>query len=118
MKKPMILLLVLTMTSTLFAQAPDVSAKAKEEMKKLAYFAGDWKGEAIHKGPKGAVTVMQQEHIEWRLQGLVMTIEGTGRQKNETSGVEEITFQAFAVVNFDYVEQQFKFKSFVKEGYS
>src|SRR6187402_2768699 len=119
MKKLMFIVLILPpLLSNLFAQAPDVSAQSKAEMKKLAYLVGDWKGEAIHKSPKGPVTVMQQEHIESRLQGLVMVIEGTGRQKNETSKQDEIVFQALAVVNFDAIDKEFKWKSFVKEGYT
>lgn len=104
--------------SLLFGQATDHSQRCKEEMKKLAYLIGDWKGEATHKSAKGPVTVMQQEHIEWKLQEMVMVIEGTGREKSETTGKEEITFQAMATVNFDPLDQQFKWKSFVKEGYS
>jgi hypothetical protein len=119
MKNPIsTLFAILVMASQLFAQAPDHSQRCKEEMKKLSYFVGDWKGEAKHNSPKGPKTVMQQEHIEWKLQEMVMVVEGTGREKNATSGKEEITFQAMAMINFDPMEQQFKWKSFVKEGYS
>lgn len=105
-------LLLLFVSASVYAQRPDVSATCKEEMKKLAYFAGDWKGEAVVRGPDGQRTLQQTEHIEWKLDGLVLAIEGTGREN------DAIVFQALAVVNYDVMEKQFKFKSFVKEGFS
>ncbi|MBL0740669.1 hypothetical protein [Chryseolinea lacunae] len=119
MKKSMYVLFVFALSiHQLFGQGPDHSQRCKEEMKKLSFLVGDWKGEATHRGPKGSITVMQQEHIEWKLQEMVMVVEGTGREKNATTGKEEVTFQAMATLNFDPIEQQFKWKSFVKEGYS
>jgi len=118
MKKLITILLLSISFNQLFAQAPDISARSKEEMKKLSYLAGDWKGEAVYRNAKGEMTIVQEEHIESKLQGLVLAIEGTGTQKNTATSQDEIVFQAFAVVNFDQADQQFKFKSFVKEGYS
>ncbi len=119
MKKLIVIIFpILLYTSHALAQVPDHSQRCKVEMKKLSYLVGDWAGEAKHNSPNGPKTVMQREHIEWKLQEMVMVIEGTGREKNEATGKEEITFQAMATVNFDPMEEQFKWKSFVKEGYS
>jgi hypothetical protein len=118
MKKFIASVLFIISSSLLLAQAPDMSAQCKEQMKKLSYLAGEWKGEAIHKSAKGQSTIIQTEHIEWKLQGLVLTIEGTGKQKNADTSKDEIVFQAFAVIHFDLIDQQFKFKSYVKEGYT
>jgi hypothetical protein len=110
--KVFITLLLLAVSFGAVAQRPDLSAQCKEEMKKLSYFAGDWKGQAKVKNPNGELTLLQTEHIEWKLDGLVLSIEGSGRDQ------EKIVFQALAVINFDPIDRQFKFKSFVKEGYS
>lgn len=119
MKQLLSILLLGISAGRLHAQAPpDFSARCKEEMKKLSYLTGDWKGEAAYQSQKGSQTVNQTEHIEWKLQGLVLSIEGTGKQKNPATAKDEIVFQAFAIVNFDPFDQQFKFKSVVKEGYS
>jgi hypothetical protein len=115
--KTKLTLLLFVMASVVFAQRQDFSTRCKEEMKKLAALEGDWKGTATVSGQGGTQTVLQTEHIEWKLQGLVLSLEGTGRSKN-ASGQEEIAFQAFALVYFDPIEQQFKLKSFVKEGFS
>lgn len=111
MKNLLILLLVIGLTKVM-AQRPDVSARCKEEMSKLSYFVGDWKGEAAIRSQSGVTTVTQTEHIEWKLDGLVLSIEGIGRDQ------DKITFHAIAFVNFDATDQQFKLKSFVKEGFS
>jgi len=110
--KNLLLLIILHGISQAFAQRPDVSARCKEEMKKLSYFAGDWKGEALVRNQSGQLKLIQTEHIEWKLDGLVLSIEGEGKEQ------DKIMFQALAVINFDVSDQQFKFKSFVKEGFS
>lgn len=98
-----------------WAQSPDFSAECKAQMQKLAYFVGNWKGEAIHsRGPGKTETISQQEKIEWRLNEVVLLIEGTGRKM----GSSDIVFNAFAVVNYDPNEKKFKFKSHVKEGFT
>lgn len=110
--KKLIPCLFLAITSHVLAQRPDFSAQCKSEMQKLSYLAGDWKGEATVKNPNGTITLMQTEHIEWKLDGMVLSIEGIGREQ------DKITFHALAVVNFDPADQQLKFKSFLKEGSS
>lgn len=97
-------------STQLFAQAPDHSETCKAEMKKLEYMVGDWKGDAIVQTRNGPITINQTEHIEWRLGGVVLAIEGTGKQNNE------ITFNAFAVANYDPYIKEFKFRSYTKEG--
>lgn len=103
-------LAALILCTQLWAQAPDHSVTCKTEMKKLEYMVGDWKGEAIVQTRNGPITVNQTEHIEWKLDGVVLAIEGTGRQN------DEITFNAFAIANFDPYTRQFKFRSYTKEG--
>jgi hypothetical protein len=110
--KKLIPCLLIALTSQVMAQRPDFAAQCKTEMQKLSYLVGDWKGEASVKNQNGTKTVAQSEHIEWKVDGLVLSIEGTGSEQ------DKITFQAFAVVNFDITDQQFKLKSFVKEGFS
>jgi len=113
MKTKLILLLAILISTQVAAQRPDQSAKCRDAMAKLAFLAGDWEGTASIQRREGPIQVNQTEHIVWQLQNQVLTIEGTGRIP---SG--EIGFQAFAVINFDPADQQYKFRSFVKEGYS
>ncbi len=108
--KTLAILITFVVSLQLYGQAPDHSETCKTEMKKLEYLAGDWKGEAIVQTRNGPINVNQTEHIEWRLDGVVLAIEGTGRQNNE------IAFNAFAIANYDPNSKQFKFRSYTKEG--
>lgn len=83
-------------------------------MQKLACLVGDWKGEARVMTPAGTITVLQTEHIEWKMNNMLLSIEGIGRE----AGKDTDSFHAFALVNYDATLQQFKFKSYVKEGFS
>ncbi|HYP14434.1 MAG TPA: hypothetical protein VEQ63_10970 [Bryobacteraceae bacterium] len=96
-----LLALILALSDVLipFANAqgrPDVSAQ-KLAMEKIKFLAGTWTGEAIISLGEGKqMTISQTEDVQYRLDGLLMLIEGTGRDK---SG--RIIFNAVAAVSFD-----------------
>ncbi len=95
------------------AQPP--SKVAQEQLQKLAYWQGDWKGEAsIRRGPGEPTVVIQEEHIEFRLEGTILLIEGIG--KSPTDGSK--TFNALAIINYDETSNEFKMKSYLQEGRS
>ncbi|GCC50649.1 DUF1579 domain-containing protein [Chryseotalea sanaruensis] len=112
MKNLLSLFLLVISLQQVSAQRPDVSARCKQEMKKLVYMAGDWKGEANIRDQSGVLKVAQTEHIEFKLDSLVLNIEGIGREG------EKITFHALANINYDVTTQAFQFRSYVKEGFS
>jgi hypothetical protein len=86
----------------------------KQEMQKLSYFVGKWKGEAIAKQRNGPDTkVIQEENIQFKLDNTLLLIEGTGRNPENLS---EIVFNALAVVNYDEPSKAFKFRSHLKDG--
>ena len=66
-------------------------------MEKMRFLAGTWVGEAtVTTGDGKTIVLTQTEQVEYRLDGLLLVIEGTGR---DTSG--KVAFNAFAVVSFD-----------------
>lgn len=86
----------------------------KQEMQKLSYLAGKWKGEAVARQRDGSTTkVAQEENIEFRLDNTLLLIEGTGRNPQNLS---EITFNALAVVTYDEAAKEFKFRSHLRDG--
>lgn len=103
---------LLAFNARVWAQRPDFSPQCKEAMQQLAYLTGDWAGKANVITQQGERELEQTEHIEWKLDGLALAIEGTGSSNGQAE------FQAFAVVNFDPFTKQYKFRSYVKEGYS
>lgn len=110
MKKLKIVFVILLVTSQLYAQDLVTS---RESLKKLNYMAGRWKGEATiqQRGgpPKKAI---QEERIEWRLDSLVLTIEGTGKDPV----TQKVAFHAFAIINYNQQTKKLEMKSFTIEG--
>lgn len=79
----------------------------REAMKKLEFLAGKWQGEAlVSRGPGAPLKLTQTEDVQYKLGGLVMTVEGTGRNAD---GVVE--FQAFATITFDDAKGQYRFRA-------
>lgn len=94
-----------------FGKASDA---LKQQMQRLSYFAGKWKGEAVARERDGSTTkIIQEENIEFRLDNTLLLIEGTGRNPEN---LNEITFHALAVVNYDEAAKAFKFRSHLRDG--
>jgi hypothetical protein len=81
----------------LFAQGRPDAGVQKTAMQKLKFLAGKWQGEAMVTTPEGTrVTLVQTEEVTYKLDGLLLVIEGTGR--DETG---KVVFNALAVVSYD-----------------
>jgi hypothetical protein len=67
-------------------------------MQKLAFLVGDWSGEAwIFRSGAEPVELAQTEHAEFKLDGLLLLIEGIGRSKADG----RIALQALGIVSYD-----------------
>jgi hypothetical protein len=89
-------------------QAPDTAAQ-REAMKKLSFLVGKWTGEAsILSNPSGPFKVNQTEEVQYKLDGLILLIEGTGR--NQKTG--EIQFRALATVAYDDAARTYQFRAY------
>jgi hypothetical protein len=108
------LILLTTAVTTTLAQGPqDASAQCGEQMKQLSYLVGKWQGTASYRsGPGPSQQVNQEETIETQLEGTLLTIEGVGTHERG------IVFHAYGVINFDPSANEFRFKSYLKEGQS
>ncbi len=85
----------------------------KLEMQKLAYMAGQWKGEANIRQQNGSLLkVNQEEDIRFKLDGTILLIEGTGRNPLDN----KITFNALAIVSYNPHTKEYKLKSHVMDG--
>jgi hypothetical protein len=89
-------------------QAADVAAQ-RDAMKKLAFLVGTWAGTAsVITGLRGPVKVNQTEEVQFKLDGLVLTVEGTGR--NPANG--EVMFRAFATIAYDDAGKAYRFRAY------
>jgi len=102
------------LTFTAFAQSQQPNTKAQvEAMKKLAFLVGTWTGDATTVRPNQKIKVKQTEEVCYKLDGLVLLIEGTGR--NPESG--EVMFRALATVSYDDAAGVYHFRAYNDGNY-
>jgi hypothetical protein len=78
-------------------------------MKKVGFLAGKWSGEARMFRPSGEPVEMgQTEKVEYKLDGLILIIEGTGRNKSDGKP----TLQAFGIVSYDDEAATYRMRAF------
>ena len=86
---------------------PNVDAQ-REAMKKLAFLAGHWSGSAsISRGPGEPLHLTQTENVQFKLDGLVLLIEG-----QSTGPDGKAQFQALATVSYDDVSRTYRFRAY------
>jgi hypothetical protein len=86
---------------------PNVDAQ-REAMKRLAYLAGHWTGPAlISRGPGEPIHLTQSETVQFKLDGLVLLVEG------ESTGSDgKAQFQALATIAFDDSTHTYRFRAY------
>lgn len=99
----------LTLLSTACAQPqPDLAAQ-REAMKKLGFLVGTWSGDAVvMRGPGETVKVRQTEEVKYKLNSLLLLIEGTGR--NPDTG--DVVFNALATISYDDASSVYRFRAY------
>lgn len=78
-------------------RVPDVEAQ-RPAMKKLSFLVGKWTGEArMLRAPGEIVEMLHTENVEYKLDGLLLAIEGIGR--NKANGMPAV--QAFGIISYN-----------------
>ncbi len=96
-----------------FAQPrPPNPTAQREAMKKLAFLAGTWSGEATATRPNQTIEVQQTE-VSFKLDGLVLLIEGSGRNPH----TREITYRALATISYDDAGGAYHFRAYNDGAY-
>jgi|SRR5215510_2214492 len=99
MTLPAFSILVFALHSITMAQiqTPNIEAQ-RTAMKKLSFLIGEWSGEAsLTRGPGIVVELSQTEVAEFKLDGLVLMVEGIGRTKSDG----RVALQALGLITFD-----------------
>ena len=87
---------------------PDLE-RQRSAMKKLGFLVGRWAGEAREFPPQGEpVLLAQTEEAEYKLDGLILTIEGVGRRKSDG----HLALQAFGIISYDDETSSYHFRAF------
>jgi hypothetical protein len=78
-------------------------------MKKLGFLAGKWVGEArLLRGPGEPIVLVQTEEAQFKLDGLILEIEGIGRTKRDNKAV----LQALGIISFDDETNTYHMRAF------
>jgi hypothetical protein len=76
---------------------PNLQAQ-REAMQKLAFLTGKWIGEAhLLRGATEFVELVQTEEAQYKLDGLILVIEGVGK----TASGNQPLLQAFGIISYD-----------------
>ncbi len=78
-------------------KTPNIEAQ-RAAMKKLEFLVGDWSGEAsVLRGPGQFVDLAQTESAQFKLDGLLLVIEGVGRGQTD----HRPALQSLGLISFD-----------------
>lgn len=88
---------------------------AADEMKKLDFLVGEWKGEAWWQmGPQAKREyALQHEKVTARAGGNALLVEGVGRSKKEDGTAGDIVHDALALLRWDDVAKKYRFSTAV-----
>jgi hypothetical protein len=101
-------MLVLVPLMSQLPRVPDLEAQ-REAMKKLGFLVGKWAGEArLLRGPTESVEFLQTEEAQYKLDGLIVVIEGVGRTR---SGDRPLV-QALGIVSYDDESRTYHLRAF------
>jgi hypothetical protein len=89
-------------------RVPDLEAQ-REAMKRLGFLVGKWAGEArLLRGPTESVELFQTEEAQYKLDGLIVVIEGVGRAKSGG----QLVLQAFGIISYDDESGTYRLRAF------
>lgn len=89
-------------------RAPNVEAQ-REAMKKLGFLIGTWSGEAhVSRGPGEPLELIQTEEARYKLDGLLLMIEGVGRSRADG----KLALQALGIVSYDDATGTYHMRAF------
>jgi hypothetical protein len=112
----LVCLLLAGMVSASYAQSSETAGK--EKMKIFEAWKGRWKGEgAMQAGPGEPKKTNVDETIEYKLDGMILLVEGIGITPNQ-EGENKVVHHAVAILSFNQETKQYQFDTFLKDGKS
>src|SRR5262249_43456670 len=93
---------------TQLPRVPDLEAQ-RAALKKLDFLVGRWAGEArLARGPGDMTELVQTEEARYKLDGLILVIEGVGRSKSEGAPI----LQALGVISYEDESKTYRMRAF------
>lgn len=104
------------MTDKLLAQH---EAGNKQKMQVFTGWTGRWQGEGwMQMGPGEPKKSTVDEKIESKLDGMILLIEGIGKSEDPSTKEQTVVHHAVAILSYDQGTNQYKFRSYLKDGRS
>lgn len=89
-------------------RTPDLEAQ-RAAMRKLEFLIGKWAGEArIYRQPNEPIVLQQSEEAHFKLDGLLLLIEGTGRAKSDGAPA----LNALGIICYDDERSSYRMRAF------
>jgi hypothetical protein len=89
-------------------RAPDIAAQ-RAALNKLDYLVGKWSGEArVARGPGEPLELIQTEEAQYKLDGLVLIIEGVGKTKADGT----VALQALGIISYDDEAETYRMRAY------
>jgi hypothetical protein len=89
-------------------RVPDLAAQ-RAAMQEVSFLVGKWAGEArLLRGRAESVELFQTEEAQYKLDGLILVIEGVGRTKS----TGEPVLQAFGILSYDDESATYRMRAF------
>lgn len=91
-------------------------AYGADEMGKLGFLIGEWKGEAwMQRGPGKPEYFVQTEKVTPKAGGKALLVEGLGRKKLEDGTAGDVVHDAVALISWDKVKNKYRFDAHVAQ---
>jgi hypothetical protein len=89
-------------------RVPDLEAQ-RAALKKLDFLVGKWSGEArILRGPGEPLELIQTEQAQYKLDGLILIIEGIGKIKADG----KVALQALGIVSYEDERETYHMRAY------
>jgi hypothetical protein len=100
--------LIISFTLSPAAQMPNSVDSQRQAMRKLSFLAGHWSGPVtIVRGPGEPNHFTQTEDVQYKLDGLVLLVEGKG-----ASADGKVQFSALATIAYDDASHTYRFRAY------
>ena len=116
MKRFRVVLSIFLLTTPLAAQAPN--AAQMDEMKKVSFLVGQWKGEGWIDFGQGQRRFLETESVQSKLGGQVLLIEGLGKTTVDGKETGSTVHNAITLVSYDEKAKTFRFQAHQAGGRS
>jgi hypothetical protein len=109
-------LLLLTLSLPLAAQTPPQLTNRLNEMKKLDYMVGVWRGTGWIEHQGGRQTFAGTETVQSKLNGLALLVEGKFKGKQPGKDEEVVIHETLAIINYDEKTKAYRFNTYLATG--